>query len=694
MSTTARHANFASVISVTADFVDGMLAATASLTPLPAFNLPNLIQVGADSVGLAGSLTLLVPTVSFASNPNNLIGVSCGASGVLRLSANSADLIEVKLTLTADLNVALVVDVSAAALAIAPDLSHASVTGIDVQVEFGPPLTPVYQSAIQDPAVLDAFSAALQAIPQKLITFTIPGATGTFDVKIGPLNVPLPFSRILAVPLDGDVLNIAADVSPYTAGDPTQLVNLITAPSPTPMSFVIDQWGNETGPTGGVFKAHSGYGISIAAVVNVAFLNAVMNGPVSSQLSAVDIQGVTLNSLSVSAGQVKSVIGESNLPGPSWYNCVSMSGSGSYGGVGFNLNAAVTPVTTYRPSNVDVSLVVVSYSYSSLALSMIEGLVGVLTLGLGTLIINSTVASIVNNATSQAASLPLPASSGLQPIPGIAGWTVSYSVQGMVVWEPDVGAAEIDLFAAAAVNGPPAAPMPLPVFRLSAAAHALKDLSPIQISMTVSDAGLFDPLLGLRISWTALRQDTGQTVLTKDLPLTTAALTVSLDRATGDLIYNDTWSVSCEVYRPADGLIPRYSYIRQSVDAGVTDVVDRHYPYVRWDHQAFFHDPDGPPPLKSHRLWSRSRHSRIHRTDLLTRCEVVNGSLSPQAPAVRLGMSPVYLYTLTPYGAFADVAGVPRSESWRDGVLCDYCFFGGPTRTVWKPPTPPTPDWV
>ena len=87
----------------------------------------------------------------------------------------------------------------------------------------------MYQTAIQDPTVLAALSAALQAIPQKLVTFTIPGATGTFNVSIGPISVSLPFSRILAVPLDGNVLNIAADVSPYTTGDPA-LMNLITVP--------------------------------------------------------------------------------------------------------------------------------------------------------------------------------------------------------------------------------------------------------------------------------------------------------------------------------------------------------------------------------------------------------------------------------------------------------------------------------
>ena len=186
------------------------------------------------------------------------------------------------------------------------------------------------------------------------------------------------------------------------------------------------------------------------------------------------------------------------------------------------------------------------------------------------------------------------------------------------------------------------------------------------------------------MTWSAKRNDTGASVLSKDLPLNSAALLVEIDRWTGDLKYNDTWTVSCEVYRPADSLTPRFTYFNQSTAAGVTDVVDRHHPYVHWDHTAYFHDPAGPPPLKSHPLWSRSRKSRIHRTDVLIRCEVLNRALE----SLPSRSAPVYVDTLSPFGTLDDVG------RWRHGVLCDYCFFGGPTRTAWKTPTAPTPSWV
>ena len=49
---TGRHAGFASVVSVGADFVNGMLAAAATLAPSPTFALPSVVVVGGQTIGL------------------------------------------------------------------------------------------------------------------------------------------------------------------------------------------------------------------------------------------------------------------------------------------------------------------------------------------------------------------------------------------------------------------------------------------------------------------------------------------------------------------------------------------------------------------------------------------------------------------------------------------------------------------
>ncbi|MEO6602416.1 MAG: hypothetical protein ABIQ16_21220, partial [Polyangiaceae bacterium] len=180
-------------------------------------------------------------------------------------------------------------------------------------------------------------------------------------------------------------------------------------------------------------------------------------------------------------------------------------------------------------------------------------------------------------------------------------------------------------------------------------------------------------------------------------PLSAPSLAIAIDRWSGDLIYNNTWTVTCEVYRPADTLINRYTYFAKTISVGVSDVVDRHHPYVRWDHTAWFHDPAGKGPLKLHGFWTRARKSRIHRTDLLIRCRALDEAFASGYPQetgrglVELKLSvpaAQYLDSLSEYGSLDTV------ENWRRGLLCDYCFFGGPTRNTWKAPTPPTPPFV
>src|SRR5579862_6861717 len=113
---TPRHAGFATVLTAGADLVDGMLAAAAALVPMPQFSLPDLVPVGPDTIGVNGKLQLLAPTVSFAANKDNLIGVTAGASGVLQLTANGGSLVEVEVALSASFKVGIVVDVSASKL--------------------------------------------------------------------------------------------------------------------------------------------------------------------------------------------------------------------------------------------------------------------------------------------------------------------------------------------------------------------------------------------------------------------------------------------------------------------------------------------------------------------------------------------------------------------------------------------------
>jgi hypothetical protein len=114
--------------------------------------------------------------------------------------------------LTANLQVGLILNVSATNLAFGVDLSHASVTAVNVAVDFGPPLAPVYQDALQSGGVLAALSGALQSIPQSTLTFTVPGASGTLAYTISGVTAQVVVSNAVVIPLDS-VLDVALDVA-------------------------------------------------------------------------------------------------------------------------------------------------------------------------------------------------------------------------------------------------------------------------------------------------------------------------------------------------------------------------------------------------------------------------------------------------------------------------------------------------
>jgi hypothetical protein len=851
-----RTAGFAAVTTVGQDLVNDILAAEAASVTMPSFSLPNLIMVGADQIGLAGNLLLLPPTVSFKANPNNLIDITIGCSGTLRLTGNGASLVEVEATLRTTLALAFVVTKTATSLAITIDNSNAAVISIDPTVDYGPPLVTAYQAALTSGPVIAAFTAALQAIPAKALTFTIPGASGTFDIAYGGFQLSLAISNVVALPLDG-VFDIAIDVSGYTTGNSSQLVDLIDTPSSTPIYFSYDKYGNADGPLGGKFGPHIGvgqadnfvdsYGVNLAAAVNSDFFCAAVNGPLSNLLSgsylslsgqtfpvgashivvagdtpstvAVEwftqivlynaqtqilescgqaitlggasvtltgpssalppiptvylvkpdgtiydavqdgyatisgsspsttttiialpeagsalqisypLGGAAIKDISLSAQWVRPNIAQSSpgLPTVSQYPCLKLSLNGnliSFGSaippppganpqmlyqtyIGFTFSVSICPILKYTPSKAFWDFVLVDWSYSAPLLTVVDDLfplgpfifAGAINAAVTSMISNGLYDQIVQNSSLNATN-SLPAYGGT-PYPGNTSWNINYNVTGIVVSpdqnDPSYPGGEIDAYAAVTLSGPSTSIFPnTPQFVLTADdSHSLENLLPIFVQLNVTNGtALFEPLLGIEIVWTATRNDTGVQVLNQMSPFTAAATAINITRADGetggDLIYNDSWSVACEVYRPADALVPRFTYFQGTLQVGLADVVNRHHPYLQWAHRVYIHNPAGPPPLKHHPFWMQSRHSRIHRSDLLIRCSMLDRALKRPSPAIQLQ----YLDTLAPYGTLAELTNPHLVHKGPRKHLCDYCFFGGPTKDSWRTPTAPTAEWV
>jgi len=829
---TSRTAGFASVTSIGPDVINGLLAAASASVTMPSFSLPSLVTVGSNHIGLSGSLTLVAPTVAFTANPENLIAVTFGCSGTLTLTDNGGSLVEIEVTLTATLDLSFTVDITPSSLAISLDPSTAVLSSVSIVVDYGPPLVPVYQGALNSGQVLADFTTAIQSIPASAVTFTVPGASGTFDLNYGGLGVSLTISNVVVVPLNG-VLNVAVDVAGFTTGVTSNLVNLITTESPTPLYYT-----EGTGQIGGgTFGAHTtanvgdGYqygGINLAVAVNTDFLGAAFGGPLSNVLSgtllSVDgssisanytiVAGDTVNSIASAlfeglqniitgqeledvgitltlSGAIIKISGPPSVlpPAPSAtrttpsnvvyvatgyvaigptardtsitvtavppvgqtitatipaggikISSVSLQAQGLYaqlpncspglptvipfGCLTFTLNGQLlsfynpepgvwavgneasftfsmsfTPIVEPTATGIQWQLPCANWNFSAPLLTFIDDI-----FPLGPFIfagaINAAISPYISSGLASGGLFNLEAGgfNGSSPFPGNSKWNIHYALWGLVVCptpsppDPYYIGAELNAYAVVNVTGPATVAPKTPQFNLSADdGHTLTSLLPIFVQLTVTNGtALFNPLLGVKIRWTATRNDTGAQVFSQDTAFTSTELAVNIPRAdSGNLIYNDTWSVTCTVYRPADSVVPKYSYFNQTIQIGQADVVDRHHPYVQWSHNIGIHDPAGPPPLKSHLLWFRQRKSKIHRTDLFIRCSMLDRAMHAH-PGLYLS----YLNSLAPYGTLEELTH-PHVESKlnRRKVLCDYCFFGGPTKNAWKTPTAPTPDW-
>jgi hypothetical protein len=213
------------------------------------------------------------------------------------------------------------------------------------------------------------------------------------------------------------------------------------------------------------------------------------------------------------------------------------------------------------------------------------------------------------------------------------------------------------------------------------------------------------------IDWGAMRADTGAVIVSRtSLASGPGGNVLTIPRLTADLQAVDEFVVTISMYVPGQ-------VFSATIHVTVLDWISRYHPYVTWVSKTWFRDPAKPRQWRYY--WSRTRQSRIHRTDFPGRCRRLNpveevlkpwttvypqvtegilnfGSfgLDPElvAPLAHISQDKT-LYAGTGLQGIAQ--WMPEAWSYRDslpfgteeaavngrhGVLCDYCFFGGPSR--------------
>lgn len=182
-----------------------------------------------------------------------------------------------------------------------------------------------------------------------------------------------------------------------------------------------------------------------------------------------------------------------------------------------------------------------------------------------------------------------------------------------------------------------------------------------------------DPQLNVR--WTVRRKDTGEEVFVADRQ----AETMQILRISNDFVpflAAPEFGIECRVYRTLGADVEEvFSDLRT---LRIVDPVDRSHPYVHWTHEVW------APEVQLHANGSREllgfaakgRRSKLHRTDIPGRCRSVSKFSLNQIRDPGPGVTPSAIQYLDALPFPVEDLVASRKQ------VCDYCFFGGPTKTV------------
>ena len=187
------------------------------------------------------------------------------------------------------------------------------------------------------------------------------------------------------------------------------------------------------------------------------------------------------------------------------------------------------------------------------------------------------------------------------------------------------------------------------------------------------DAFADDPTL--RARWTVRLTGSGTSLLVQDRRADDGGGFLWVDPLVVPLLTAPSFRIECRLFRVFGSRVDEV--LDDAITLAVRDRLDRSLPYVRWTHQALIpvvrRETDGSKTILGEVV--KTRKSKIHRTAIPGRCRMASHYSqswivsTPSKPGPRLE----YLATL-PFARPDLIAN--RAQ------VCDYCFFGGPTKNV------------
>ena len=295
----------------------------------------------------------------------------------------------------------------------------------------------------------------------------------------------------------------------------------------------------------------------------------------------------------------------------------------------------------------------------------LEGIGGLLTLGIGALIIEGLVGTVQGEITTGIAQNDQSRGARNQEftLSGVTRPSVQLRIETFECHQEGVhaGITIKPQFWWATIDGP----------RFIPAEEALTGESFRFVIGLPPDVLPDDP--ELRVSWTLRRTDTNEILGNRDAQAG-QNLSFAFGISTVPFLEISRLGIEWRVYRTLGAGTDEIYRGQQYID--ITDYVDRSHPFVQWDHQVnkpvVRVEPNGSRTVLGREIVLR--HSAIHRTALPGRCRMLR-----RYSLTRLFPPEPREYPLV----YTDDLPFPHSEIIANrALLCDYCFFGGPDKNV------------
>jgi len=707
----ARHAGFAAVATVGGELINQVMAAYVERGPM-FFPAPTTIPLATANVTFAGVFEMLHPKIDLQPNPGNLVTLQFTFRSSLRSSVQATVLggpsvpeRQYDVELRGAVTLAPITSIQNDQLQVGINTASVNFAPLTVVTLTGPALPAVIKQVLQSPVLAAIASAFVQNRPNIMLTHPTLRTVlervqpGDFpDVGTSIFNwftIRLEASRIVVKPL-GVSMAIAVDFRGWSSGDPNQLVDLRSGDDVW-AEIVTPDVAEQQGPPYIVPRRSNGGG-NVGVVFNMGVLSRIVDS-ISKQTAHTRIsQNVELRGLSAGYSTFRKPLYPGQRDG------LRLGFDATVHPTDLNVSGAVYmqmvvtvfdgPTAFLRADSWALRAVhseldtawwvdVVVFAISAIAGAILPGLFPVFATA-AIAVTDGILPGLLSNARNAATrgvekgllGLGLPSPEEDHPLPALPGASWNGKIVHVAVTPDDIHSV-LNLSVASNDKG-----SKIVTFEGWHAEYR----RPMAFSLKLSPRmeGVAD---NLWIVWQVFRTDDNTLLRTVNRRYLGDDVLFQIDpKATvrGAQLDPETNGILIGL-RDKDYYFLNAVKVRATVTArlggqtgniwsseivvAIDENLDRHHKFVQWGpHQVFFINAG-----TNGEVWNHNRSSRIHRTATGSRCQM----LRQRASAVGRKRPKFRYFDILPH-------------KWQDlsehrHFLCEYCFFGGPDKTVLFP---------